>query len=724
MSPQTATATTCLPEGLFATTGQAFLSALLPCFHSLCGSRQLLVVRSSDDPSSAPEIAFSAGFSAEVDPDGCLGSGLPSLGQILEPSWVWPDSANHRCPDDPLLRATGAGAFLGSALQDDAGKPFGWLLIYGPSCDESPELVQLLKCAGKRTAAELNRLDNMHALIKQARLHQTVLNANPMPIFFKDAEGKYLGCNDAFVKFLNKPREEILGQEVFGVAPSTLAEVYRQADLELIKQGGTQVYESAVVTGSGDRRDVIFHKAVFYDEVGNKAGISGTVVDVTQLRAAENEARYLAHFDSVTGLPNQTLLRDRLEQELLHAEHGRRELAVLCLDLDRFKKINNAYGHEFGDQVLANVAQRLRKVLEAEDTVARLGGDSFVVLAQLRPGNRSAREVAKSLLETVRQPMLLEERRLFLSASIGIAVYPHDGRDARALLSHSDAAQAQAKQKQQGDLRFFTPAMNTVVTEQLLLEEHLRRAIEEEQFFLLYQPQVDAATGQVIGAEALLRWRHPLWGLVEPDRFIPLAEQTQLIRPLGEMVLLQACQQARRWQDDDLGRLRVAVNLSPMQFQDQDLVTKVRRILDQTGLEPWRLGLEITETEVMRDFDHAIHCLTRFREVGLHLAVDDFGTGYSSLSYLKHFPIDLLKIDRSFISGLPECRDDAAIVTAIIAMGFGLGLKVMAEGVETADQERFLTELGCVAFQGYYFGRPLTADAFTKLLRTPRVAHG
>jgi diguanylate cyclase (GGDEF)-like protein/PAS domain S-box-containing protein len=711
------------PQAFFAATGRDFFAGLLKLFQSQCRTTQLLVVQPRKPGSRTLEEVVVCGSIPDFPLADWLGDLAPVLDQTTAMHWVWPTASEGHLVK-PLLVAVGAEALLGCRLEDVEGELLGYLLLFGPACPASAQFSPLLQWAGWRAVGELRRMRKEEHLLRQAMLKREVLNAVPMPIFFKDTEGRYLGCNAAFEKFLGRSRDEIVGQEVYGVSPSDLADTYRKADLELLATGGEQVYEATVQTASGERQQVIFHKAVFCDEFGNQAGISGTLVDVTQLRVAENAAHQLANFDPVTGLPNPTLLRDRLGQELLHAQHGQRELAVLCLDLDDFKKINNAYGHDFGDLVLASVAERLREVLEEEDTLARFGGDSFIVLAQLRSWQRTARSIAMRLLDAVRQPLLLGGRRLFLCASIGIALYPHDGRDVSSLLSHADAAQAQAKQKQQGDVRFFTQAMNTAVTEQLLLEEHLRLAIEGEQFFLLYQPQVDAGSGRVTGAEALLRWRHPEWGVVEPDRFIPLAEQTRLIRPLGEVVLLQACRQARRWQDEGLGELRVTVNISPMQFQDQDLVAKVRRALELTGLEPWRLGLEITETEVMRDFDHAISCLTRFRELGLHLAVDDFGTGYSSLSYLKHFPIDLLKIDRSFISGLPHCHDDAAIVTAIVAMGRGLGLKVMAEGVETAAQERFLVGLGCEAVQGFYYGRPLSAEDFRQLLLAPSSAFG
>jgi diguanylate cyclase (GGDEF)-like protein/PAS domain S-box-containing protein len=712
-----------LPQTLFTTTGRDFFTSLHNYFQNQYRTAQLLVVKPVETGIATLEKVVACGFLVSFPLDTLLSGLAPVLEQMIGTCWIW-SAANEGCSFKALLATFGAESLFGCRLVDDSGVLIGYLIMLGPPCQATVQLSQQLQWSSWRATGELMRLQKVEPLLRQSELHQAVLNTVPLPIFFKDTEGRYLGCNDAFEKFLGKSSEEIVGQEVYGVSPSDLADTYRQADLELLAKGGAQVYEAAVETASGERQQVIFHKAVFYDDFGNQAGISGTVLDVTQLRAAEDEAHLLAHFDPVTGLPNPTLLRDRLGQELLHALHGQRELAVLCIDLDCFKKINNAYGHEFGDLVLASVAERLRQVLEDEDTVARFGGDSFVVLAQLRPGRRTARDIASSILDAVRQTLLLEARQLFLSASIGIAIYPHDGLDVTSLLSHADAAQAQAKLEGQGDFLFFTSAMNTAVTEQLLLEEHLRRAIDENQFFLLYQPQVDALSRRIVGAEALLRWQHPEWGVIEPDRFIPLAEQTRLIRPLGETVLLQACHQARRWQDEGFDDLRVAVNLSPMQFQDQDLVAKVRRALELTGLDPWRLGLEITETEVMRDFDHAINCLSRFRELGLHLAVDDFGTGYSSLSYLKHFPIDLLKIDRSFISGLPQCSDDAAIVTAIVAMGRGLGLKVMAEGVETAEQERFLIDLDCVAFQGYYYGRPLPAEDFRQLLLTPRAAFG
>jgi len=702
-------------QPLLTLTGEAFFRYTAETFARFWEVEALLVL--SQDPAAAdcPRLVSAHG------PDGHVAAcvtQLEALGDLRQLPVLWyPEPRPGSSPPGDSGGGGGmAKQLLGGRLIGDDGRLLGFLAGFRQAQDPLPTAQKdLLRFVLGRAAGELQRSEQERLLTSQLDLQQTVLDAIPLPIFYKDAQGRYLGCNRSFEHYIGHPREEILGREVYGVAPPELAEVYRKADLELLAKGGTQVYEASVENAGGSRARVMFHKAVFLDAQGRKAGIAGTMINVTRQREAEDEARYLAHFDPVTGLPNQTLFRDRLEQELRHAQRCEEEIAVFCLDLDRFKKVNTAFGHDFGDRALSAVARCLTEIIGDDGTVARLGGDSFMLMTVLGPGRRKPQDTASLLGAAVRRPLDVDGRRLHLSASVGIAVFPHDGDDAVTLLRNAAAAQSRTREKDPGFFRFFTPAMNTRACEQLILEEHLRRALDREEFFLLYQPQVDAVSGQLIGAEALLRWQHPEWGLVEPGRFIAMAEETRLIQPLGEMILRMACRQASRWWRETGCKLRVVVNLSPLQFQVADLVDRIRQILLESGLPPRGLGLEITETEVMRDFDHGISCLTRLRELGVYLAIDDFGTGYSSLSYLKHFPIDLLKVDRSFVTGLPDDYDDAAIVSAIVALARSLGLRVMAEGVETAAQEEFLRNLGCSAFQGYRFGRPLPPAEFARI---------
>lgn len=549
-------------------------------------------------------------------------------------------------------------------------------------------------------------------ILGQSWLLQTVINAIPAPIYYKDDAGIYLGCNKAFEKFIGLSRDQIIGQSVYGVAPKDLADVYYEADRELFRHGGSQTYETSVVYADGGRREVLFHKAVFPRRDGRLGGLVGTMVDITERKDAEAKARYLAHFDPLTELPNHVLFTDRINLAIAHAHRLNQRFAIFCLDLDHFKKVNNAYGHPRGDKLLKKVGDRILASLREDDTVARMGGDSFNLLLPQIGSEERAAKVAQKILDSLKVPFDLDDLEVFVTASIGVALYPYDGQDASTLLKNADIALQRTKERGRNSHYFFDPAMNIRVEEQMTLELQLRRAVEGNEFTLHFQPQVDAVSGRTIGAEALVRWRHPEMGLVMPDRFIPLAEQTGLIAPLGEWVLRSACLQASNWQQAGQPPLRMAVNISPRQFQRPDLYRKIDEILKETGLNPGCLSIEVTESVVMQDVDHAIETLVRLKNLGVHLAIDDFGTGYSSLSYLKRFPIDLLKIDRSFIMDIPALSDDIAIVSAVIAMAHQLNIKVLAEGVQSAEQRDILLSHRCDELQGYLFAHPLTADEF------------
>ncbi len=440
------------------------------------------------------------------------------------------------------------------------------------------------------------------------------------------------------------------------------------------------------------------------------------------LTLANQELTQLALHDTLTGLPNRTLLADRIEQAIAKVAEQGGCFALMFIDLDGFKPVNDAFGHHVGDLLLKAVAARLRGHLHSQDTLARIGGDEFVLLVELQEPN-DAMDVAVKQVNLVSRPFRVAEHDLQLSASLGIVLYPGNGQDQHELLRNADAAMYHAKSAGKNGYSFFDVSMNSNARQQLQLLQDLRQALDQRQFRLHYQPKFDAQACQPIGAEALLRWEHPQQGLLLPDRFIGLAEKTGLIIPIGEWVLDEACRQMRQWLDQGHQGWRMAVNLSAIQFCHAGLVESVARALQQNGLPANCLTLEITETTAMHDADASLTVLQRLADMGVDLSIDDFGTGYSSLMYLKRLPANELKIDRGFVRDLEHDSDDAAIVSAIVALGQALGLRIVAEGVETDCQQAFLTRLGCDSLQGYLLGQPVPAEQFMDKLQTLRPEH-
>jgi diguanylate cyclase (GGDEF)-like protein len=433
-------------------------------------------------------------------------------------------------------------------------------------------------------------------------------------------------------------------------------------------------------------------------------------------RRAEATFQRQASHDVLTDLPNRTLFKDRLTLALAHANRYRNMLAVVFVDLDRFKNIIDTLGPAVGDRLLQGVAERLGSCLEEGDTLARLGGDEFVILLPRLQRADKAVKVAQSVLEVLKPVFMFNGHELHITTSIGISLYPYDGTDVDTLLKNADTALYRAKEQGRNNYQLYTPAMNARAFERLAMENSLRKALERGQFLLHYQPQVDVQTGRIVGMEALVRWQHPDLGLVFPAEFIPLAEETGLIVPLGEWVLHAACAQTKIWHKAGFPQLFVSVNLSARQFQHQALADTVARVLRETELDPHTLELEITESIAMQNADFTNVILRHLKDMGVGIAMDDFGTGYSSLSYLRKFPIDTLKIDQSFVRDLSTDPNDAAIANAIIVLAHSLKLKVVAEGVETVEQEAFLKAHHCDKLQGYLFNRPLTAIQFEQLL--------
>jgi diguanylate cyclase (GGDEF)-like protein len=450
-------------------------------------------------------------------------------------------------------------------------------------------------------------------------------------------------------------------------------------------------------------------------------GILAKYRDITDRKVAEERVQFLAYYDALTGLPNRTLLRDRLASAVASARRRKEKVALLFLDLDRFKLINDSLGHTCGDLLLQHVAERLKKLARAQDTVARLGGDEFLLILTGAKDVADAAVAAARVVKSMTAGFAIQGHSLSVSCSVGISMFPEHGADGETLIKNADAAMYSAKDSGRNNFRFFTDDMNAQVVERLTLENSLRLALDKKELFLMYQPQIDITTGKVVGLEALLRWQHPELGLVPPDRFIRIAENSGLILPIGEWVLRTACSQARKWQEEGLPDATIAVNVSAIQFRQEGFCELIRSVLDETGLSAQYLELELTESLLLSNADVTFAVLKDLKATGLKLAIDDFGTGYSSLSYLKHFPVTKLKIDRSFIRDVAVNPDDAAIATAIISMAKSLHLKVIAEGVENEAQMTFLRTHQCDEIQGYYFSKPLTVDQVAEKMRLTSV---
>ncbi len=546
------------------------------------------------------------------------------------------------------------------------------------------------------------------------RLAATVFSASAEGICITDAEQRILSVNPALLALSGYTEHELIGQTPRIFSSGRHDADFYQAMWEHILAVG--VWRGEV--WSRRKNGEIFPEWLTITAVRNAGGevthYTGTFFDISERKQWEQDIHFLAHHDALTKLPNRTLLDDRIRQAIAKSKRNDDHMAVLFLDLDHFKLINDTLGHDTGDRLLEQLAQRLTEVLRSTETVARLGGDEFVIVIPELAAVRRVAVVARKVLEVVAAPYLLEGSSLHVTPSIGISVYPEDGDDAATLLRNADTAMYHAKEQGRNNFQFFTQAMNQSVQERVTIENDLRLAIERGEFLLHYQPQVDCRSGEVIGMEALIRWQHPQRGLIAPDRFITIAEETGLIVPIGEWVLGEACRQARRWQLGGHPGLRISVNLSARQFQQRDLSARISAMIHASGIDPASLELELTESMLMIDPEKATAVLHQLAAAGVKMAIDDFGTGYSSLAYLKRFPVTRLKIDRSFVRDLANDSNDAAIVDAVVAMATSLKMEVIAEGVETIAQLDYLEAHGCHAIQGYYYSSPAVAESFTR----------
>lgn len=565
-----------------------------------------------------------------------------------------------------------------------------------------------------RVSAELQRLRTVALLEEQLNFTQEILDAIPIPVFYKDSQLRYMGCNREFEKAIGRSRQELIGKTVSEVAPNDYFGRYQDVDRQVLSSGELKSYEGPMVYDDGKNREVVFKKAPFRNSDAQRCGVVGTMFDVTELKKAERAIYRLANFDPATGLPNRNFFLSSLEKTLVHAKRGKRKLAILSLDLDHFVTIKNSLGQDACNQLIALYGDRITGQARDRDTYARTGSERFAIILSKVSTEQEVGIVARRILAALAEPANMEGQDVYCSGSLGIAMFPNDGENAAELLRKSETAMFRAR-KQGGNCYVHSShELNRGVLERLAIEAGLRRSLADGSFELFYQPQFNLQTGELVGAEALLRWVHPRLGQISPGTFIPIAEECGLICPLGDWVLRTACAQNVAWQRAGYPPIPVAVNLSGYQLCHRDLDQQIEAILKETNLESKWLELELTESAMMENSERNIVILENLKSLGVNLSIDDFGTGYSSLSYLQKFPLDKLKIDQSFVKGLKQADCTAAITDAVIAMAHQLGLKVLAEGIETDAQKDQLIKGGCLLGQGYLFGKPVSGAEFEK----------
>jgi len=566
----------------------------------------------------------------------------------------------------------------------------------------------------RRTAADAER-ERLFAAYEHNRwLLQAIIDNTPAAIFVRDAESRFLLVNRSYREAFTGGAD-VVGRSVHEVFPAEQAQAYLLADQRALKADGFAESEVDVGHMQG-QRSYVAQRFPLRRNDGELFAIGCVATDITERKNNEERIRYLAQNDVLTGLPNRTVFRDRVAQAIVQAQRSGVQVAVMFLDLDHFKNVNDSLGHETGDELLKSAAQRLRGCLRAGDTAARLGGDEFVICLPTLTESQHVISIAEKVLDALRQPFSVRGSELHVRGSLGVSIFPGDGTDADELMRAADAAMYHAKDKGRDTFRFFTAELNNAAQRRLALANRLYEALQHGEFVMHYQPKIELKTGRIFGAEALIRWPQAGGGFIGPNEFIRVAEETGLIGALGEWILRDSCAEAARWHALGHEGVSVAVNLSPQQLLRPGFPELAKRILEETGLPPQSLEIEITESVLMARSTENIVALDTLASMGIRLAIDDFGTGYSSLAYLQRFPVSVLKIDRSFTDGLGVDAGDTAIVTAIIAMAHSLRLHVVAEGVETAEQALFLKSHGCEAAQGYHFSKAVPPSQFIELL--------
>lgn len=554
-----------------------------------------------------------------------------------------------------------------------------------------------------------------HHLRESEQRYRSLFENNPNLIYSMDRNGMILSVNPALIKEIGYLPKEVRGTP----AVHYIVESQQAETIEYFRKtlNGEPQYFSIDIKGKDGlaRSFQITNVPIFVND--NIVGVYGIGQNITEQKKDREKITRLAYHDSMTGLPNRLLFQQTLEGAMKKAQSERHPMAVMFLDLDRFKFINDSVGHYSGDEILKKAVFKMGNTIEDEHFFSRFNGDEFVLLVPKVKGADEVSQIAHSLLAVLKEPITHEDREFYLSASIGISLFPDDADDGEDLMKNADTALNRAKQQGAGKIQFFEKEMKKILSERFELENDLRRALENDEFLVFYQPQIKVRTGKVYGSEALIRWRHPKLGLVTPGTFIPLAEETGLIHEIGRWVMNTACRQARTWQRNGYHDFSVSVNVSARQFQQACFVGDVRDALTQSGLEPQFLHLELTESITLRDARQSIHHVRALKKLGVKVSIDDFGTGYSSFSYLKDFSIDILKIDRSFVRNLRNGSHDGAIVKAILTMCDGLSVTAVAEGVETKEQLGLLKNYGCHCVQGFLYSQPLPAKIFNRFIR-------
>jgi len=576
---------------------------------------------------------------------------------------------------------------------------------------------------------DISELKNIESqLTHQKELMENVLETVPVRIFWKDLQGQYLGANRLFLADaqLQDP-QQLIGKTDYDLPwRDTKADFYFQTDMAIILSGqSTLTQQETYVDDDGTEKTWLVSRMPLKNAHQEIVGMLGTYEDITERRNLEIQLKHQtetlkhqAHHDRLTQLPNRTLFNNRLQYAIEKAKRAQTAFAVLFIDLDQFKKINDSLGHDIGDQVLKTIANRIRQTIRAEDTLARLGGDEFTILQESLKTSQDAITLAQKILDATHEPIQVAEHTFLLSNSIGISLYPKDAETPEDLLKFADAAMYRAKDEGRNNFQFYTEKLSNKAFEHMAMQNSLRQALHQQEFLVYYQPQYHAITEKLIGMEALVRWQHPTKGLLPPIAFIPIAEESNLIVELDRQVMRIALHQFKHWMDMGLNPGRLSLNLSVKHLQQDDFIDTIESLLQHAHCKPEWIEFEVTETNLMENLERMSCKLQQLKKLGIHIAIDDFGTGYSSLAYLKRLPVTKLKIDKSFILDLPQDEEDAVITKTIIAMADSLGLTVIAEGVETLEQKSFLINYQCNQHQGYYYSRPISSHDMTEILST------
>ncbi|MCI5178871.1 MAG: EAL domain-containing protein [Candidatus Electrothrix sp. AW3_4] len=568
----------------------------------------------------------------------------------------------------------------------------------------------------KNNKGEKTEHTDQQELEYQLRLDQKILENTGEAIVITDAAAAIIDINRAYTQITGYEAREILGENPRVCKSGHHDHAFYTSMWNQLKKRGKWSGEIWDRRKNGEVYPKWLTINAVHDNAGKVINYVGIFTDITEKRKVEKQLKNLLFYDPLTKLPNRKLFEKLLAQALLNSDFHDQSLILLCINLNKFKSINDILGYKAGDDLLVQVSKRIRSCVRETDTVSRLCGDHFIVLLSEVKLKNCPVHLSRSLLHILQQPFHIAGKEVFVDACIGISVYPDDGQDPESLIKNADTAMSFARKRGQGNYEYFCAKMNENLMQQVTIERELRHALEHEEFIVYYQPKYVLATGQLAGVEALMRWQHPTKGLISPAEFIPIAEESSLILAIGELGLKEACRQVKVWQDQGLGRVPMAVNLSSKQFQNKELLRFVMESLDQYEVRPEELEIEITESTLMEHPDDVVQLLKAIRKLGVRIAIDDFGTGYSSLAYLKKFPVNTLKIDQVFITDIVYDMYDEAIVTSILAMAESLDLKVIAEGVESKEQLEVLRKLGCEEVQGYYFSKPLPPEGIVKLL--------